>query len=140
MKQLAYVSSAVRLMNGEELLEILKTARKNNSERDVTGVLLYSEGTFIQAIEGEGDDVDSIFTAIELDARHKNIIKLIDNTIEKRFFPDWTMGFANIDMDRAREITGFLSSTGDLVNSDNKNTLATVLRTFIATNNLVIEN
>ncbi len=140
MKQLAYVSSAVHLMNDDELFNILKTARRKNHEHNITGVLLYSEGTFIQALEGEPADVDAIFEAIEHDLRHKNIIKLLDMPLNERYFPDWTMGFATIDLDKARELTGFLSSTCNLMSSDGKHTLSSILKTFIATNNLVIES
>lgn len=139
MKHLAYVSTAIKLMDGKDLLEILKTSQQNNMQYDVTGVLLYAEGTFIQALEGEAEYVDKIYAAIERDHRHKNIIKLTDGKIEERYFPDWTMGFANIDLNKARKITGFLGSTSDLANDKSKNILAIILRTFIDTNNLTIK-
>jgi hypothetical protein len=140
MKQLAYVSTAVKLMTDDELIDILKVARRRNAEHDVTGVLLYSDGTFIQVLEGEPDSVDQIFESITNDKRHKNIIKLVDGSLDKKYFPDWNMGFAAIDKDRAREITGFLNSTGEILDDESGNMLASILKTFIATNNLMIEN
>jgi len=138
MKQLAYISTAVKLMSDEQLLEILKVARKRNAEHDVTGVLLYSEGTFIQALEGDDDAIYEIFDLIECDHRHKNIIKLVDKPLHERNFPDWSMGFAVFDQDRAKEIAGFLSSTDEIANSDSDRTLISILKTFIVTNKLVI--
>jgi len=138
MKQLAYISTAVNLMSDEQLLSILKTARNRNSEHHVTGVLLYSEGTFIQALEGEQGEVDKIFEAIEADNRHKNIIKLIDKALDIRNFPDWSMGFATINQHQAHEIAGFLTSTGDIMNSGNNRALVSILKTFITANNMVI--
>jgi len=138
MKQLAYISTAVKLMTDEQLLEILKVARKRNAEHNVTGVLLYSEGTFIQALEGEGEAVDTIFMHIEHDHRHRAIIKLVDKPLHDRNFPDWSMGFAALDQDSAKEAAGFLSSTDEIVNSDSNRTLVSILKTFIVTNNLVI--
>ncbi|MES2107705.1 MAG: BLUF domain-containing protein [Bacteroidota bacterium] len=140
MKQLAYVSTAVRLMTDNELIDILKVARSRNAENDVTGVLLYSDGTFIQVLEGGADRVDQVFESISNDKRHKNLIKLVDSNLDKKHFPDWNMGFAAVDKDKAREITGFLSSTGEILDDESGNMLASILKTFIATNNLLIEN
>jgi len=140
MKQLAYLSTAVRLMTDDELIDLLKVARRRNAEHDVTGVLLYSDGTFIQVLEGESDHIDLIFDSISKDIRHKNIIRLIEGKLDKKYFPDWNMGFAAIDKDKARELTGFLSSTGEILDDESGNILSSILKTFIATNNLVIEN
>lgn len=140
MKQLAYVSTAVQLMSDGELVDILKIARRRNADNNVTGVLLYSDGTFIQVLEGEPDRIDDIFDSIANDKRHKNIIKLIDGKLDAKHFPDWNMGFSAIDKDKAREITGFLSSTREVLDDESGNTLTSILKTFIATNNLVIEN
>ena len=140
MKQLAYVSTAVRLMTDNELTDILKVARRRNAENDVTGVLLYSDGTFIQVLEGQADSIDTIFDSIVNDKRHKNIIKLVDDKLDVKYFPDWNMGFAAVDKNKVREIAGFLGSTGEILNDGSGNLLAGILKTFIATNNLVIEN
>ena len=140
MKQLAYLSTAVRLMTDDELIDLLKVARRRNAEHDVTGVLLYCDGTFIQVLEGESDHLDLIFDSISKDIRHKNIIRLIEGKLDKKYFPDWNMGFAAIDKDKARELTSFLSSTGEILDDESGNILASILKTFIATNNLVIEN
>ncbi|MGZ3873285.1 MAG: BLUF domain-containing protein [Mucilaginibacter sp.] len=140
MKHIAYISTAIKLLADAELLEILRTARTNNLEHHITGVLLYSGGTFIQALEGGPEDVDKIFAAIEKDNRHKNVLKLIDEPLSERSFPDWEMGFAAIDPDSAKEIAGFLSSTDELSNSNSERNVISVLKTFIATNNLMIEH
>ena len=48
-----YVSSAVDLFSDEELLKLLDVSRKNNQALDVTGMLLYKGGNFMQFLEGE---------------------------------------------------------------------------------------
>ncbi|WP_413666535.1 BLUF domain-containing protein [Mucilaginibacter sp. Mucisp86] len=77
MEYLVYVSTAKKLMSDDELLDLLQTARIKNAKYNVTGMLLYSEGTFIQALEGEKEDLYTIYKAIELDFRHRNIILMI---------------------------------------------------------------
>ncbi|ASU33501.1 BLUF domain-containing protein [Mucilaginibacter xinganensis] len=138
MKQIVYISSAVRLMQDNELLAILKSAQKNNKAYNITGVLLYSGGTFIQAIEGEAKDVDKLYDIVDLDPRHKSLIKLLDKSLTERNFPDWSMGFAAVDEDNTKEIAGFLGSTDEILNSENNNAAVNILKTFITTNNLVI--
>ncbi|MEL6406516.1 MAG: BLUF domain-containing protein, partial [Chloroflexota bacterium] len=50
---IVYVSYASHTMSESELVEILDTARENNQRLNVTGMLLYRDGFFIQALEGE---------------------------------------------------------------------------------------
>jgi hypothetical protein len=138
MKYIVYISTSVELMTDEELTEILNEARENNSAKDVTGVLLYSEGTFIQVLEGEPEAIEQIFARIYLDRRHKNIIKLIDKPLEERNFAEWAMGFTTPDAEKVRELEGYLKSTSDILNNDKNHSALTILKTFITTNNLVI--
>lgn len=65
MKQIVYISTAINLMSEAALIEILKTSRKKNHQHNITGLLLYSGGTFIQLIEGAAADVNLVYEAIE---------------------------------------------------------------------------
>jgi hypothetical protein len=138
MKNIVYVSTAVKLLNDDQLLNILASSRKNNAERNVTGVLLYSEGTFIQALEGDDHDVDFIFSKIEKDLRHKNMITLINEPISHKSFSDWLMGFSTPRAEKLKDVLGYLQSV-DILNA-NKDTSAAVMtiKTFIESNNLVV--
>ena len=60
MIRLVYTSTAVRDLKPEDLLQILKSCRKNNSINDITGTLLYSKRTFFQALEGERENVTTV--------------------------------------------------------------------------------
>ena len=51
LESLVYVSSAVRLLNLEEIGYLLRRARERNTEYGITGVLLYVGGNFMQYIE-----------------------------------------------------------------------------------------
>ena len=44
-----YVSSAVRPLTEDEILDILLVARQNNERLGVTGMLLYRDGNFLLA-------------------------------------------------------------------------------------------
>lgn len=94
---LIYVSTAIHLMEDDELLAILHTSVQNNTERSITGILLYKGGNFLQVLEGEKEDVQYIFEKIQADRRHTGIIVISEETIESRLFADWKMAFVNLD-------------------------------------------
>jgi hypothetical protein len=131
------MSSAFKQMNDEELLEILTTSRKNNEAVDITGMLLYGEGAFVQVLEGGGEAVDAMFATIKKDPRHKNVIQIISGDLEKRNFPDWTMGFKTADAEVMKEFEGFINvrTDGHLI-QDETHPAITVLKTFAGVNNM----
>jgi hypothetical protein len=92
--QLVYGSTAVRLMADEELREILDQSRRNNGRDGVTGMLVYSEGAFLQVLEGPEETVESVFGRIAADPRHKSILRFLKDRVESRGFGEWSMGFA----------------------------------------------
>jgi hypothetical protein len=49
---LVYVSSAVNLFSDEDLIQLLEVSRRNNEKAEITGLLLYSSGNFMQTLEG----------------------------------------------------------------------------------------
>lgn len=94
---LVYLSKATdQFSEDEDLSDILRASRKNNRARDVTGMLLYSDGGFIQALEGPKDEVMDLYEKIDEDPRHAHTVKLVDGPIEERNFPDWKMGFKSV--------------------------------------------
>jgi hypothetical protein len=98
-------------MTGEDITDILTTARKFNASQEITGMLLYRTGYFIQALEGEADRVKALYEKIANDPRHKNVLLIYNNPIQKRAFGDWSMGFKNladVDADKLEGYTDFL--------------------------------
>jgi hypothetical protein len=104
---LVYVSSAIRLLSGEDLRALLATCRKNNSELGVTGMLLYKDGNFMQALEGDEEAVRGLYARIEADPRHGGEIVLQQGSAERRQFPDWSMGFRDLDSPEVRSTPGY---------------------------------
>lgn len=102
MFSLIYVSSSVSLMDGQQLLEILRASHKNNAEQSVTGMLLYKGGNFMQVLEGPKENVIKIFEKIQNDPRHKDIMVIAEDEIDERQFSEWKMAFANLDDESVR--------------------------------------
>lgn len=96
MHQIAYFSCANHILDPEELSQILDESRSWNADHGLTGLLLYRDGNFLQVLEGEEADVREIFTKISRDPRHKNIIVVLDEEVEERFFPEWEMAFRDV--------------------------------------------
>ncbi|WP_184542432.1 BLUF domain-containing protein [Mucilaginibacter sp. FT3.2] len=136
MDYLVYVSTAKRLMTDDELLDILTVSRTRNKANHITGMLLYNQGTFIQVLEGEKQNVDKIYNSIEHDARHKNIIKLITGTITNRNFPEWSMAFASVNAETLQEFEGFLNPSHPNFLGNNNHTTVNMLKVFAEVNNL----
>jgi hypothetical protein len=132
MKYLIYVSNAVKAMTEDELEELLEQSRRNNLKHHITGVLLYFEGTFIQVLEGMPEDVDFIYKKIEKDARHKNIIKIVDRPLLERNFPDWTMGFSSLKGAPGDKFVGYIEYE-ELLDNPSDHRAVTILKTFIST-------
>jgi len=92
-----YVSSAARLFTDEELVALLRTSRENNERESITGMLLYRDGNFMQAIEGPEEAVRALADRIGRDRRHRGVLRIVEGAAAERQFPGWTMGFAHVD-------------------------------------------
>lgn len=96
MYRLMYMSTANFDFSDKDLEELLEKSRKNNKEKSVSGLLIVKGRTFIQCLEGQEKDVLEIYEKIQKDERHRDLIELIDENAEDRYFPDWDMGYKNI--------------------------------------------
>ena len=107
MITLVYVSFATKTMSDEELRDVLKVARENNKELDVTGMLLYRDGFFIQALEGEEETVLKLYDKIKTDPRHRSVLQVYRESVKNRSFEDWSMGFNKLDSGSLEGIDGY---------------------------------
>jgi len=94
---MVYISSAKLGLTYGEILNIVGDARTNNEKNDVTGLLLFNSGNFMQLVEGTESTVDALYKKIEKDRRHTDVKLLLREPITHRNFSDWTMGFKNIE-------------------------------------------
>ncbi len=107
MIHLVYVSAASRAMSDEDLASLLEQSRARNQKQQVTGMLLYAEGRYFQLLEGEESDVKEIYESVARDSRNKWNIVLLEEEIEARTFPDWSMGFKHLSGDEIASAEGF---------------------------------
>jgi hypothetical protein len=94
--RLMYVSRAVPSVDQEELLAILRKSKTNNPSQGVTGVLCFSEGIFLQVLEGGRSAVNQLYNRIARDSRHTQVELLSYEEIGERRFAGWSMGQVNM--------------------------------------------
>lgn len=104
--QIIYCSAASRSLSQSDLDYILQKARHRNKLQNITGMLLYAEGSFFQVLEGDGESVDTLYADILSDRRHENVTLIIREPVTERSFADWTMGYADIKSSELDEIMG----------------------------------
>lgn len=87
------VYSAVYLGDSlaDDLRRIKEQSQRNNPGRQVTGILLFDRGRFVQAIEGPPDSVASLLERISQDPRAGDVDVLLDLTLAARSFSEWAM-------------------------------------------------
>jgi hypothetical protein len=110
---LVYVSSATRLLSHAELLKLLHTSRSNNQRDQITGVLLYDDGNFLQAVEGPDAAIRALYARLEQDERHHNLRVVIEEPIEERQFAQWSMGFVPQKAIPVKDLAAFSSFLSD---------------------------
>ena len=83
-----YVSDAVGQAGATALsrAEILGVAIRNNRQRNITGLLLFHNGRFLQAIEGAAPDVERLLDQLRRDDRHERMRVLLHAAASERRF------------------------------------------------------
>jgi len=100
---LVYVSAAITPFSEGELVALLQQSRESNSRTSITGMLLYKDGLFMQAIEGQRENVETLMGKIKADPRHHRIHVVLQENESEREFEGWTMGFKCLDVLTAHE-------------------------------------
>lgn len=111
LSALAYVSTAVRRLNADELDSILTDSREFNALEDVTGALLHHDGSFFQYVEGPSEGLSRVYERIRGSSKHKGLIQLIHTEVDQRQFSEWHMAFAEAP---ASTLQGLATSRWDV--------------------------
>lgn len=96
--QLIYESQASRAFTAAEVEALLTASRASNARVGITGILLYRHGTFTQVLEGNEAAVRALVAKIQRDPRHQNLSIRLEQSIEMRSFPNWSMAYSRRDL------------------------------------------
>jgi hypothetical protein len=112
---LIYASRSTECFHEHEIPDLLQQARIANAKQEITGMLLYISGSFLQVLEGQPEMVDAVFGKILKDNRHTQITLVAKESIPERAFEGWTMMHKTLDPVEAGELIGeidyFISPT-----------------------------
>ncbi len=93
---IVYVSAAVTWFSPTELRALLASCRLNNERAGITGMLLYKDGNFMQALEGDENAVRALHARIEVDRRHHGLLTICSGQADARQFEQWSMAFVDL--------------------------------------------
>ena len=94
--RLMYCSRASTGVDGEELSLLLRQCRSHNGDAGITGMLCFSEGLFIQVLEGGRAAVNQLYQRILRDPPHHDAVPLGDDEISPRPLAGRTTGPMNM--------------------------------------------
>ncbi|WP_348944342.1 BLUF domain-containing protein [Chitinibacter sp. FCG-7] len=94
---LTYISHSKKHLTEDMRMQLMRECQVRNAHNNITGLLLYQQGFFLQYIEGEPEMVRAVFGRIERDQRHENVELISEDVLMARRFPNWTMFFRDYD-------------------------------------------
>lgn len=133
---IVYFSFSVKPFSDEDLLAILEHSRRNNAERNITGMLLYMEGSIIQVLEGEQKAVEELLGRIQQDSRHRDVAAVFKRPIRKRLFGDWSMGYQTLtirELENIKEIVNLYTDERTSIGAG-ENIVIKMIKLFYETN------
>ncbi len=77
----------------QDIDQILSSARKHNSSRNITGALWFDGDYFVQALEGGRHAVSETYHRIAADKRHSDIELASCEMVDSRLFHKWRMAY-----------------------------------------------
>jgi len=128
---ISYVSTADINLTSEQIDEVLKWSENWNNSHHIKGLLIYSDGNFLQVIEGEKEIILRLFEGIKKDARHHNIIKIFGKEIESESFDDYKSDFLSEHRKYDEETLGRYLNNIQTLDQGSQKVVQTMLNAFV---------
>jgi hypothetical protein len=93
VRQIIYFSTAADAQDARSIGGIASISYAHNARDSITGILVAGGHRYLQVIEGETDAAEAAMERIRRDRRHIGVTVLVDRSIAKRSFADWSMSF-----------------------------------------------
>ena len=93
LHQIIYISYLKAPFNENDFFSQLMLSRQNNAQNNITGMLFYASGKYIQLIEGPKNAVAQLMGNIHQDERHYDIEVIADIPVNYRNFADRSMDY-----------------------------------------------
>ncbi|MDB4657742.1 BLUF domain-containing protein [Verrucomicrobiales bacterium] len=73
------------------LRKLAVDSTSRNKEKDITGILLLSDESFLQVLEGPEDAVNALYCKIIQDKLHSDVTLISYEQIANKSFDEWSM-------------------------------------------------
>lgn len=97
LRRLAWSSILSPSFSMARLNEIIAPSRRNNERHHISGMLLFTGVHFLGILEGDEWDLGNLWLRLERDPRHCDLIRIGNDLCGERWFPEWTMAYADYD-------------------------------------------
>lgn len=128
--RIVYASHA-RDDTGKDIPGILAWSRRFNSDQNITGVLCFLDGVYMQYLEGDAATLDTLFTSIRSDARHFDVTALERREVPKRAFSNWSMALLEWDDNTQNIFRSFSPGENLSLYASDPSTAAPLVRALI---------
>lgn len=91
MHRLVYFSNVSLELNLFAIEAMVETASERNRPLHISGALHYNGLNFLQVLEGPQEALTPLYLRIRKDPRHSGVVRLADERISIRSYPDWGM-------------------------------------------------
>ena len=130
---ICYVSNSSTDLNDQQIVELLRFCKDRNEKLGIKGVLLYSEGNFLQILEGEKEVVLSVYEKIKEDSRHYGVIRVIGRDIERGSLDGYKTGIIKGELLYEQEVPEEYIEALQGIPSKIKEPMERMLTMFVAT-------
>ena len=96
---LLYVSQSVGPITTTVTTSILEKSNAYNKKENITGILCQGSGLWLQVLEGERAQVNTLYSRIMADRHHQKIELLSMEEITSRRFGQWSMALVYLSKD-----------------------------------------
>lgn len=117
--QLVYISRSQQTESGRgdviapQVAQILFKSRRNNRSKGIVGALYFGNGFFYQCLEGEEQDLLTLYETLKTDIRHSDLHIVSLKPIEQKSFGKWEMKYVPAEKDVSQMLSKFGMSQFD---------------------------
>lgn len=115
LRRLAWSSVPSPSFSAARLNEIAAQSRRNNERHHLSGMLLFTGAHFLGILEGEERDLGNLWSRLERDQRHRELIHIGDGLCGKRWFPEWMIAYTDhavvgVQIEKLRSAEAWIAS------------------------------
>ncbi len=85
------------ILDEDSLARLANLAANNNRRFNICGILVLSNGRFLQVIEGQSKFINRLYANIVQDERHHDVELISYEEVSKPEFIDWNMKLFSLD-------------------------------------------